>query len=62
MPKKFQLKASVDGRWLLVIPDNSLDWKAIADMSLVKEAQRLPNFSAYAYVVEEKKAWLTKTK
>ncbi|MGD0145529.1 MAG: hypothetical protein ABSB53_01580 [Nitrososphaerales archaeon] len=56
------MKASVDGRWLLVIPDNSLDWKAIADMSLVKEAQRLPNFSAYAYVVEEKKAWLTKTK
>lgn len=55
LPRKFLLKGSVDGKWLLISPDNSLEWKAIGDWSLVKESVRLPNFSAYAYVVQEKR-------
>lgn len=55
LPRKFLLKGSADGKWFLVTPDNSVEWKAIADSSLVKESMRLPSFSAYAYVVQEKR-------
>ena len=55
LPKKLLVKPSADGRWLLLVPENSEEWKFIADMSLVKEALRLPNFSAWAFFVQEKR-------
>lgn len=53
LPRKLLVKSSADGKWLLISPDNSVEWKAIAERSLVMEAFRLPSFSAWAYVVQE---------
>lgn len=55
LPKRFLVKSSADGLWLLIVPDNSEDWKVIGRMDLVKEALRLPGFSAYAYTSWEGK-------
>ena len=54
LPRKLLVKSSVDGKWVLISPDNSVEWKALVARSLVLEALRLPNFSAWAYVVQEK--------
>ena len=56
LPRKFLLKGSADGKWFLISPDNSVEWPAIADSSLVKESMRLPDSSAYAYVIQEKRS------
>jgi len=56
LPKKFILKSSADGMWLLIVPDNSEDWKVLCRMDLVREAQRLPSFEAHAYSVWEGKS------
>lgn len=53
LPPKFLGKGSADAKWLLVSPDNSVEWKIIFEWSLVKEAVRLPGFSAWGYVVQE---------
>lgn len=57
LPSRFLIRSSVGGEWLLVIPDNSSEWKAIGKMSLVKEAIRLRgSFDAFAYVQTEKRS------
>jgi len=56
LPRKLLVKSSADGKWVLISPDNSLEWKAIAERSLVLESMRLPSFSVYAYVVQEKRS------
>lgn len=56
LPKKFLVKSSADGLWLLIVPDNSLDWKVLCRMDLVKEALRLSGFSAFAYTTWEGKS------
>ncbi len=52
LPKQFNFQGSADRKWLLVVPDNSSDWKVIVDWGLVQEAVRLPDFEAYGYTVQ----------
>ena len=54
LPQKLLVKSSADGKWILISPDNSLEWKAIVERSLVLESMRLLSFSAWAYVVQQK--------
>lgn len=54
LPQKLLVKSSADGKWVLISPDNSLEWKAFVKSSLVIECMRLPNFSAWAFVAQEK--------